>query len=173
MDSQPLFRWFLSHGASLNTVSDFETIPLNVAAEQHDLATVRLLVENNADIKASNAVQAAAGGKSPDRLEIVTYLLDKGADVNAFEYNYHEKGFRYHAALKLPPTRDPDDKIVGAATALHRAVEMGRKDLIHALLRREADPSLRMRGLSVENKYTKEEIWRTVSGMTAIEIAES
>ena len=35
-----------------------------------------------------------------DQVEIPQYLLEKGADIDAFEYAYHEKGFRYHAALE-------------------------------------------------------------------------
>ena len=118
-------------------------------------------------------MQATAGGDGPDRLKILNYLLYCGADVNSFEYAYHKAGLEYYTALEAPPSRDPDEKIVGAATALHRATEMHRKDLVQTLLQKGADPALRMQGLRLENEGTKVVSSRIVKGMTAREIAES
>lgn len=179
LDSDPLTRWFLAHGASPSRASHLGRVPLASAAAGYPLSVVRLLVDHGANIKASNALQAAVGGESPNYFNITTYLLDHGADINAFEYDYHEKGFRVHAALDYPSFRDPErddcleeDKIMGVATALHRAVEMGRMKLVELLLEEGADPTPRMRGLMVENEHTAREEWRAVPGMTAKEIAE-
>jgi ankyrin repeat protein len=96
---------------------------------------VKLLVDHGADVRNTPAVHAAAadsvkfGGKAhPGRLEIMAFLLDRGADIDLLE---------------------PDTEIEGhpvtfhTGTALHRAVESEDPEHVRFLLRRGADRSIR------------------------------
>ncbi|KAL8644910.1 MAG: hypothetical protein Q9226_007533, partial [Calogaya cf. arnoldii] len=81
--SQPeLIALFLSKGANPNGDPD-GPCPLEVAAGRGCLETVKLLLDNGATIKPdSAALHAAAGEDVPDRIPIMDYLVQHGADVN-------------------------------------------------------------------------------------------
>lgn len=178
LDSEKLLSWCLANGASPNAANRTGIVPLNAAAAaKYPLSSIRFLVENGADVKCSNALQIVAGAPvempEVERLEILTDLLAHGADIDAFEYAYHEEGFHYHAALTAPAYREDGEGLAGSATALHRAAEGGLEYVVRFLLERGANPALRV-------KYIFDGFWsvdrldrnRILHGRTAKEIAE-
>lgn len=101
--------------------ADHGWTPLHLAAHYGNLGTVKLLIEYGADIEAvsqnsiaNTPISAAAWG---NHLDIVSYLIDRGANVNA-----------------------PNGR---GATALHRAIDAGRLPLAELLLSHGADPNIR------------------------------
>jgi ankyrin repeat protein len=171
LDTEPLLRWFLANGASPNVSNSIGIVPLNVAAAECPLSTIKLLIDNGADVKGSNALQITAGNNDPppDQLDRLRYLLERGSDIDAFEYAYHEHGFTFHARLEEHPYREDAGRIVGSATALHRAAEAGNERVVAFLLESGADPCLRVQ--NVESRSDSSEM--VVSGPNAKDIAEA
>ena len=102
--------------------------------------------------------------------------MECGADPDKYEYNYHEAGLKFFAAPNptlLRDTHDVEGKIIGSATALHRAVENARSDIGRILLDHEADPHLRMVVFNVHEIGPKAGEWQAFDGMTALDIARS
>lgn len=66
---------------------------LNYAVSNADLDTVKTFVEKGADVKFENsiALQCAAIIKSPTfgNLDIISYLVEQGADVNVIRHTAH------------------------------------------------------------------------------------
>ena len=114
----------LSHGAdpNANLVDEHMSI-LAAVAEQASVGMARLLLKHGARLRGSGAiVMAAEAGK----LEMVSMLLEEGADVN-------EVGIEH-------PT-DPRFK-EDMGTALHRAVAEGHEEVVRFLLEHGAVVSL-------------------------------
>ncbi len=80
-----LIEYFLSRGADVNQADEEGNTPfMNAAAGNRDLATLELLTPkvknvNQGNQKGATALALAVRGNSP---EVVTYLLNKGADIN-------------------------------------------------------------------------------------------
>lgn len=80
-----LIEYFITKGADVNQADEDGNTPfMNAAASNRDLATLELLTPkvkniNQGNAKGTTALAMAVRGNSP---EVVTYLLNKGADVN-------------------------------------------------------------------------------------------
>lgn len=80
-----LIEYFLSKGADVNQPDEDGNTPfMNAAASNRDVATLELLTPkvktiNQGNQKGVTALAMAVRGNSP---EVVTYLLNKGADIN-------------------------------------------------------------------------------------------
>ncbi|QKZ12582.1 ankyrin repeat domain-containing protein [Spirosoma sp. KUDC1026] len=81
----PLIEHFLSKGVDVNQADEEGNTPfMNAAASNRDMAVLEMLTPNVKNINQSNqkgvtALALAVRGNSP---EVVTYLIDKGADIN-------------------------------------------------------------------------------------------
>jgi ankyrin repeat protein len=92
-----------------------------VAAANAPLATVELLWSNGAEV--GNALPCAARSKVPGRFEVIRFLLDNGAPIDAVEYEHNTYGFG-------------SDFVIGSA--LNLAVCYGGDDTVELLLERGA-----------------------------------
>ena len=120
----------LEAGANPNTVDDTGRTPLIMAAESSHEFKVELLLQHNANVN----IPELSGGFSPlyvaslwGSIETVKLLLDAGADV---DYQRHN-----------------------GKTALHAAVEEGRKDCVVALLKAGADRKIKCKKLKTAQDY--------------------
>ncbi|KAL8656061.1 MAG: hypothetical protein Q9210_000499 [Variospora velana] len=80
-----LIAWFLSHGADPNASGPGKFAPLDVAALHASLETVKLLVDHGAKVGeagSGGALHAAAQGDAPDRIAVMEFLVENGADIN-------------------------------------------------------------------------------------------
>ncbi|CAD6241132.1 GSCOCG00009156001-RA-CDS [Cotesia congregata] len=115
----PVLKCLVSHGADVNAMSDTGSTPVRSACFMTHLDIVEYLVENGADILLANYNGGTCLINSVQSVELCTFLLRNGADVNA---------------------RDIQNK-----TALHYAIQEHRFDTTKLLLAYNADPHLRSR----------------------------
>lgn len=149
-------RWFLEHGADPNIHGSKGECPLDVASSSLSLNAVELLLQYGAKIENSNALHAAAGARREDPRFILMmgYLLDRGADINALEYQANLEPFQQK--MRRNPT-------VALGTALHEAACRGHKDRIQFLLDRGADPTI------LDTHGNRAAIWTYEQNETGVE----
>ena len=124
LEDENLTRWFLAHGASPNAPASrlFET-PIMKACSFARLSIIKLLYTYGASHE--NVLQSAAESNAEGRLEVMNFLLDEGADINAIKWKHHEFSYRAFEGAYL-------------GTALHSAVWGGFSDKVELLLKRGA-----------------------------------
>jgi ankyrin repeat protein len=86
LDNEPLLHWFLDHGANPNTSCTVRRTPFEEAARSSPLSTVRLLYEHGA--LPGNTAPVAAKSEVPGRLEVLRFLLDIGAPIDAMDHDH-------------------------------------------------------------------------------------
>ena len=143
-------KWFLENGADPNLKSGRGFTPLEHAAIQGSLEVVKLLVGHGADVRYTPALHRAAadsvkfdGIKHPGRLEIMDFLLDRGANIDLLEPEFIDKSGR------------PRQVTGFTGTPLHHAVQSEDPEHVRFLLRRGADRHI-----------------KGVMGFTPLEVAE-
>ena len=144
-----LVRWHLTHGADPNIITRRGITALNFASCKFSLEVVKLLVQHGADVRNTTAIHSAISNSikvppvAPGRLDIVTYLLECGANINQLEPTADE--------YERPPTTPY------TGTPLHRAVQSENPEHVSYLLSRGADRSIRgalgMTPLEVAERY--------------------
>ncbi|KAI4124312.1 MAG: hypothetical protein LQ338_004865 [Usnochroma carphineum] len=100
----------LSHGANPNSRGAPGFCLLDIAALHGPLEAVKLPMDHGADIwPTSAALHAAAQGDAPDRIPVMAYLGERGADINGLAMDYSgpsealrsgRKGTPLHTAMK-------------------------------------------------------------------------
>lgn len=124
LDNEDLTRWFLEHGASPNAPSSrLYRTPIMFAAGAAPFPIVELLYAYGATHE--NVLQAAAGSTVEGRLEVLKFVLDRGADINAIQWQHHEDSYHLFEGASL-------------GTALHIAVTLPYQDRVELLLRKGA-----------------------------------
>ena len=93
------------------------------AAAGAPLHIVRLLCPRGATYH--DVLQSAAESSAEGRLEVMEYLLDGGADIDAVKWKHHAYSYQNFGML-------------GLGTALHYAARCGFTDRVEMLLRRGA-----------------------------------
>ena len=126
IDDERLVRWFVSKGADgpdacapLNGLS-----PIMAACQSAPLQTIQFLHAHGGTL--SECLHYAAESRCEDRLAVMEYLLDEGADVHAIHWSSHKPSY---------------DRWIffGLGTPLHHAAKSGFADRVELLLRRGSD----------------------------------
>lgn len=154
-NNEPLCRWFLSHGASPNAAaSRLARTPVTEAAAGAPLSIVKILYANGASHH--DGLQSAAESSVAGRLEVMQFLLDEGADINAAKWKHHPESYANFGALEL-------------GTALHYAAKNGFADRVEMLLKRGARfdvlDSTGKTALDLARGYGQEETTRILSSL--------
>ncbi|XP_049277864.1 protein fem-1 homolog C [Anopheles funestus] len=110
----PVVKCLVRLGSNINALSDTGSTPLRSACFMTHIDIVQFLVEHGADIKKPNYNGGTCLINSVQSVTLCTYLISKGADVNA---------------------RDIQNK-----TALHYAIQEHRLETAQLLLEHGADP---------------------------------
>ncbi len=122
--NERLVRWFLSHGASPDAPAINPAFtPVMSAARYAPLSIVKLIYAHGASHH--DVLQTAAESAAEGRLEVMEFLLDDGADINAVKWEHDHESFTSFGLLEL-------------GTALHYAAKSGYADKVELLLRRGA-----------------------------------
>ena len=125
LTDEPLTHWFLAHGASPTaTASALYMTPLMQACTISPLHIVKLLHAHSTSMH--NALQCAAGADTENRLEVMAFLLDNGAEIDAVKWKHHLFSYQSFEWAYL-------------GSALHYAVTRGFEDRVKLLLGRGAD----------------------------------
>lgn len=114
-----VIKCLISHGADVNAVSDSGSTPVRSACFMTHMDIVSYLVENGADILKANYNGGTCLINSIQSVELCTFLLEHGANVNAMD--------------------------IQNKTALHYAIQEHRFRTTKLLLEHNADPHLRSR----------------------------
>lgn len=124
-------RWCLEHGADpMFRSADGTRDILSQAGKIASVKILNILKEYGADLTRSNALQEAALGKKPGRIEVMEYLLDEArVPINQLEFTYDDSLFD-----KMQGT--------GLGTALHKAVEAKCLESVRFLLERGIDQDI-------------------------------
>lgn len=166
-----LVKWCLSVGADPNGASPSNTTVLHLAASVGTLESVKTLISAGGKFQrpcfSDDIIAHAVDSHNEynDRLPVIEFLLDHGADIDAFyEQNRNPE---YPSGLEM---------IVGKQTALHLAVGKGDKQMVEMLVRRGADPGKLMWNYStafdVLHGLAKDADWgKIIKWIDAIEYA--
>lgn len=125
-----LTLWFLSNGADPNATCGLDITPLSIAVRDAPFETIRILFDHGGSIEHGQLLQSAAIRDLPDRVDVLSYLLDKGAPIDSVMY-------------ENSPDSYEQERFSGLGSALHSAAATGRLDMVNLLLSRGADPSIK------------------------------
>ena len=163
-DTRQVVYWLLKLSAKVNLTTNEQCSALQHAAVKTDLTVVRWLVRKGGRVNHSNvwgetALHTAmrkSGQERPERLEVVKYLLKRGARTVCCDENQltplmlaAQKGFSSICELLLAGQSEEgrvehlNMRAEDGATALMMASQAGKLETVEILLRQGADPNLR------------------------------
>ncbi|GCB27394.1 ankyrin-2 [Aspergillus awamori] len=139
IEDKEMTTWFLDHGADPNRRTFIDLTPLSWAVERSPVSIIRLMLDYCQNIHPGQLLHHAVQRES-DTIEVLEMLIQKGAPLNT---SVHEDLPTLSILCFMP-----------LGTALHRASELGKVDVVRYLLSKGADQSV-----------------RDSNGLTAIELA--
>jgi len=146
--NQKLVTWFLSHRADPNGTAGCNSgiTPMVYAAREASLSVIKLLVEYGGKVKSSDLIAQAALGDSWgsfDRLEVIHYLLQKGALINALAASTWYPESKWREYNEITTLEAHMKKNQGGQTALHIAQISGHQAMVAFLMQNGADSSVK------------------------------
>lgn len=127
LGDKSLVSWFLAHGADPNKESSYGLSPMMRAVREASLEIVQILHAAGGSV--TNTVPFVCSPfKYTDeyvegRLEVLRFLIDAGANLNAREYEHNSRG---------------RESVIQWGCGLNIALALGGHDLAEELLRRGA-----------------------------------
>lgn len=125
-----LILWFLSHGADPNATCGLDITPLSIAVRDASFENIRILFDHGGSIEHGQLLHFAAIRGLSDRLDVLNYLVNKGAPVNSLMFENSADSYE-------------QEELSGLGTPLHSAAAAGCLDIVDMLLSRGADPSIK------------------------------
>ncbi|KAI4188409.1 MAG: hypothetical protein LQ346_005323 [Caloplaca aetnensis] len=141
LGDETMLRWFLDHGADPNAEKigrygyPMGETTLSKSMWKAPFSTIKLLFERGGpdSIKSGSLLWYAVNRLLPDRLEVIEYLLERGAASDLTRLLYYD---RAEAARQA-------DWVVGRGTPLHAAAHEGTLDIVKLFVDWGADPAIR------------------------------
>lgn len=141
LNDETMVRWFLDHGADPNAEKigrygyPMGETPLSRSMWNAPFDTIKLLFERGGQdsIKYGSLLWYAVNRELPDRLEVIEYLLQKGAASDLTRLMYHDR----------PEAARQADWVLGRQTPLHSAARDGKLDIVKLFVAWGADPTIR------------------------------
>ncbi len=93
-------------------------------------AMIKLLFDHGRSIKYGQLLHYAVRRNTPDRLEVLEFILNKGPPINNVMYQNRLDCYFHQMAF-------------GTETPLHEAAGLGKLDMVESLLARGADPLIK------------------------------
>ncbi|KAK1061028.1 hypothetical protein LTR74_011369 [Friedmanniomyces endolithicus] len=124
-----LCRWFLCHGADPNAGCGLDKTPLSAAVQYGPLEVIELLFNHGGTIECGQLLHFAVWRHLSDRLDIVKYIIRKGASVNMLMYQNRPDCYIQREAF-------------GLGTPLHAAATEGDLEVVRLLLDEGAEISI-------------------------------
>ncbi|KAL9025976.1 MAG: hypothetical protein Q9196_005284 [Gyalolechia fulgens] len=139
LGDEEMTRWLLDHGADPNAESVINgakmgETPLSISMLYTPFSTIQLLFERGGpeSIKYGQLLWYAVERKLPDRVEVLEYLLAKGAAVDLKRLQYHDR----------PGPAMQADWVLGRQTPLHGAARNGDLHVVKLFVAWGADPTM-------------------------------
>ncbi|KAF9876693.1 hypothetical protein CkaCkLH20_05539 [Colletotrichum karsti] len=129
LEDKELVEWFLAHGANPNAEARYGWTPWLRAIVWAPLEIVKLLHEAGGRLDLAvpyvcyGRTSPNHAAKFPDRMDVLQYLLDAGADIDARMWSHNRYGRMSHFDF---------------GSAVNIAVYCGKDDIVEELLRRGA-----------------------------------
>lgn len=134
--------WLLDHGADPNKQCSIDLTPMSYAIKHASLSTIRLLLNHRGDIQKGELLQHAID-RHTNIIDVLDLLLARGAPLNSTMYEKHYFSWSlYH--------------FMGLGTALHKAAELGKVDVVRYLISRGADTGVKDATGQTALDYAKE-----------------
>ncbi|KAK0803157.1 hypothetical protein LTR91_015498 [Friedmanniomyces endolithicus] len=124
-----LCHWFISHGADPNAGCGLDKTPLSAAVQYGPLEVIELLFNHGGAIECGQLLHFAVWRHLSDRLDVVRYIIRKGASVNMLMYQNRPDCYIQREAF-------------GLGTPLHAAATEGDMEVVRLLLDEGADISI-------------------------------
>lgn len=121
--------WLLDHGADPNKQCSIDLTPLSYAVEQASLPTIKLLLDRGGDVHKGQLLHHAVE-RQTDTIEVLGMLLKRGAPLDSKMYENHYPSWRLYSFM-------------GLGTALHKAAELGKVDVVRYLIDQGAEVGMK------------------------------
>ncbi len=121
-------RWFLARGAKPDAeAGGLDCTALSFAIMRAPFTIIKILFDHGGSTRHGQLLQYAIYREETDCLEVLDFLLDRGAPINDVMYQNRVQDYLMQMAF-------------GLGTPLHKAAECGRLDVVKHLVKRSADP---------------------------------
>ena len=144
-----LIQWLLDTGAKSSDVCNLGITPLIAAARNGYARIVKVLLDDNADVNATDKYGRSAlleSARFAKDMEVITLLVKRGADINAVD-NDRNTALSLAAASHLDPVEvvrgllklgaDSSMKNFDGMTPIQIAASLGRTEMVKVIMRAE------------------------------------
>ncbi|KAJ5577909.1 ankyrin repeat protein [Penicillium hispanicum] len=129
IEDEDMVTWLLNHGADPNRQCVIDLTPFSFAVESAPLSVIRLILSRRGDVRNGQLLHHAIE-RQADTIDVLKLLIEKGAPINATMYEDH---YPSRALFQF----------MGLGTALHKASALGKADVVHFLISKGADQSIK------------------------------
>lgn len=112
--------WFLDHVADPNRQCSIDVTPLSMAVANAPFSIIQTLFGRGGDVQNGELLQHALD-RQADVVDVLAFLLEKGASLNKTMYQDHPWAWRIFL-------------FSGLGTPLHKAAKLGKLDAVEFLL---------------------------------------
>ncbi|KAJ9490528.1 hypothetical protein VN97_g2710 [Penicillium thymicola] len=138
---EEMAAWLLDHGADPNRQCVIGLTPLSFAVERAPISVIQLMLSRGGDARKGQLLHHAIEGHS-DNIATLWLLIGNGADINSTMYEDHYPSRALFCFMAL-------------GTALHKAAELGKVDVVRYLVNEGANLSIKDANGSVFKAHQK------------------
>lgn len=124
-----MVAWLLDHGADPNRQCVIDLTPLSLAVEDAPVSVIQLMINRGGDVRKGQLLHHAVDRHS-DNIAVLRLLIEKGAPINSTMYEDHHPSWALFSFMPL-------------GTPLHRAVELGKADIVRYLVSEGANLNIK------------------------------
>ncbi|KAJ6155150.1 hypothetical protein N7470_005716 [Penicillium chermesinum] len=128
ISDEEMAAWLLDHGADPNRQCVIDLTPLSLAVESAPISVIQLMLSRGGDTRKGQLLHHAIERHS-DNIAVLSLVVEKGAAINSTMYEGHYPSRALFSFMNL-------------GTPLHKAVELGKVDVVRYLVSKGANPSI-------------------------------
>lgn len=128
IEDEDTTAWLLHCGADPNQRCAIDLTPLSYAAERAPVSTIKLMLSCGGDVETGKLLHHASD-RASDVIEVLQLLIERGANINTIMYQDDYSSWRLFYFM-------------GLDTALHKAADLGKADVVRYLISKRADPKI-------------------------------
>ncbi|CAI7667652.1 unnamed protein product [Penicillium viridicatum] len=128
IEDEDMTAWLLHRGADMNQRCVIDLTPLSYAAERAPISTIKLMLSRGGDVEKGKLLHNAIN-RELDVIKVLQLLIERGVNINTIMYQDDYSSWRLFYFM-------------GLCTALHKATELGKADVVRYLISKGADPGI-------------------------------